>query len=334
MDLDQLTGTEKVAVLVLSLPEEQTREFLSHLSDTEVERILTAVARFDEIPPRIQDRVLAEFRDAVSRQGQTLSGGRARALELARSALDDARSGPLVERLGREERRIDWTLRAYEPVFVADTLADEHPQVIALVLSQLPAERGAAVIAHLPEAIRPEVVTRVADLETVTVETVSVLEEGVAELFGRRPGAPTRVGGTEAAAKLLNRAPRTDAQAILERVDSSHPDLAGEIRKRMLQFNDLANLDKRAMQTLLREVPVEDLVVALKLASDEMKEKVFGNISTRAADQIREETELLGPMKVVDVEKVQQQIVAVARKLEQDGKLLLDIVGGSQDALV
>jgi flagellar motor switch protein FliG len=333
MDFERLTGPEKSAVLVLSLPEDAVRGFLSRLADEEVERIMAAVSRLGEVPPHVQENVLREFRDALGSAEHAVLGGRSRALSLIRSALDESRSRQILEKLGRDEKRLDWTLRSFEPPYIAEVLAGEHPQTIALVLSQLPADRGAHVIAHLPEEQRPEVVIRLAELETVSNDLITLLEEGVAELFGRPMGAPTKVGGRDAAAKLLNRVPKSEGSAILEGVDGRDPDVAVEIRKRMLTFNDLISVDNRGFQTLLREISTEDLVVALKTASEEMKEKVFANVSSRAAEQIKEEAEYLPPMKLSEVEAIQGQVVEVARRLEEEGKLNIEGSGG-EDVLV
>lgn len=333
MDYERLSGTEKTAVLLLSLPAETARDYLSRLGDEEVERILSAVTRVEEVPLPVQERVLAEFQEALGRREQSIAGGREQALELAQSALDPARAQRILGRIGPEERGIEQTLRPFAACFVGETLAEEHPQVIALVLAQLPVERGAAVIAALPEDVRPEVVRRLADLDSVPAELVAELEQGVALLFGEPPGGALRVGGSDAAAKLLNRARRSEAQEILDRLEARAPEIAGEIRKRMLTFDDLAQLDKRGFQALLREVPVEDLVIALKTASEQMREKIFSNVSSRAAEQLREEGELVGAMKLSEVERVQQGIVEVARRLEADGKLTIE-VGGGDDVLV
>lgn len=333
MEYEQLTGPDKAAVLVLSLAQDRVRDFLHRLSDEEVERIMAAVSRIEEIPPRVQERVLKDFVDAIGQQEYAILGGRKRALDLIEGAFDAERAKYVLEKLGRDQKRIDWTLRGFESEFVAHTLADEHPQTIALILSQLPSDRGAAVIGALPEEVRPEVVLRLAELDTVTNELITLLEEGVAELFGERPGAPARVGGRDVAAKLLNRVPKSAGTGILEGVDHRDPEVAGAIRKRMLTFNDLSSIDNRGFQTLLREVPTEDLVVALKTANDEMREKVFSNVSARAADQIREESDLVGPMKLSEVEKIQEQIVEIARRLEEEGRLQIES-GGGDDALV
>ena len=147
-------------------------------------------------------------------------------------------------------------------------------------------------------------------------------------------GAPTPLGGTEVAAKLLNGVPKAGGQVILDKMDTRDPEIAADIRKQMLTFNDLESIDKRGFQGLLREIPTEDLVIALKTASDEMKEKVFSNVSSRAADQIKEESELLPPMRLSEIEQVQRQIVDVARRLEEEGIVTIDSGGGGDDVLV
>ena len=333
MEFENLTGPEKAAIVLLSLPQEAVGVFLGQLGDDEVRKALAAVSRMDEIPPRVQERVLGEFQEAARQGDHAIAGGRKRALEILDTALDPERAKTILADLGRDEKRIDWTLRAYQPAFIADRIASEHPQTIALIVSQLPADRGGAIIRELPEAARAEVVVRLAHLETVTTDVIALLEEGVAELFDRKPVPSTRVGGTAAAASALNRVPKDEGATILEGVDTRDPEIAGAIRKRMLTFNDLETIDRRGFQNLLREVATEDLAVALKAASEEMKEKVFGNLSSRAADQIREEIDLLGPMKLSDVETVQEQIVEAAQRLEEEGRLSIE-VGGSDEVLV
>ncbi len=333
MEFERLTGSEKAGILLLSLPEPMVSEYLDRLEDPEVERILSAVARFGTVPGDIQKRVLAEFRSTLGRSEVALRGGHDRAREIAQNSLDPSRTARVLERLGREEKRIEWVLRAYSPAFIAETLENEHPQTISLILSQLPSERGAAVIADLPESIRSDVVMSLAELESVTTDVIAEVEEGVAELFGRPIGTETRVGGADAAAKLLNSVAKSEGSAILDGLDERDPELAGLIRNRMLTFNDLISIDDRGFQSLLREVPTEELVVALKTASDEMRDKIFKNVSKRAADQIREEMDLMGPVKLSDVEQIQQNVVDAARRLEEEGKLSIE-VGGSSDVLV
>jgi len=330
VDFETLTGPEKVAIVILSLPEDSVRGFLGQMADEEVEKALAAVSRMDEVPARARDLVLREFEEALDRRDESIVGGRKRALHLVDSALDPERASKIRENLGRDERRIDWTLRSYQPGFIADRIQAEHPQTIALTLSQLPAERGAKVIEALPEEARAEIVLRLASLEPVTTEVIAELEIGVAELFQRKPVSTTRVGGPKVAASVLNRVPKDDGAAILDGIDVRDSETALSIRKRMLTFDDLVNIDRRGFQAFLREISTEDLAVALKTAAEEMRDQVFSNLSSRAVDQIKEEIDLLGPMKLSDVERVQEQIVEIARNLEAEGRLSIDVGGGDE----
>ncbi len=334
MDYESLTGAEKVAIVILSLPEATVREFLAELDDQEVDKALAAVSRIGEIPSRVQQLVLQEFTDGLGRRAtEAVRGGRNQALAIVQNTLQPERASKILEHLGRDEKRIDWTLRSHQPSFIADRLVDEHPQSIALLLSQLPSERGALIIQELPEPLRPEVILRLASLEPVNNEVIGELELGVADLFERDTIPTTRVGGAKAAASVLNRVAKEEGTSILNEVDLRDAATALSIRKRMLTFEDLVNIDRRGFQAFLREIATEDLAIALKTSSDEMKEKVFSNLSSRAAEQIQEEIDLLGPMRLSDVETVQEQIVDTARRLESEGQLSID-VGGSDEILV
>lgn len=334
IQFEMLTGAEKAAILMLAMGPDQVGELLAKLEDHEVERILASVSRFDEIAATILDRVLQEFIDAIGHHELNIHGGRERALTLISETLEGERAKRLKEKLGRDEKRIDWTLRGYTAEFIANEMQDEHPQTIAVILAQLSSERGATIIKELPDGVQSDVLLRIAGLESVNNDVIYKLEEELAIMFHREIAAPTPLGGTDAAAKILNGVPKSDGQTILEGVDTRDPDIAGEIRKRMLTFNDLCSIDKRGFQSLLREVPTEDLVIALKTASDEMKEQVFSNVSSRAADQIREESELLPPMKLSEIEAIQVGIVDIARRLEEEGTLTIDAGGGGDDVLV
>ena len=334
MDYESLSGAEKVAIVMLSLPADRVRELLAQLEDDEVEKALAAISRMDAIPGRIQKQVMREFEEAASKaRDAELYGGRKQALALLAHVGDGSRSKKLLENLGRDERRIDWTLRAYEEPYIAERIGEEHPQTIALVLSQLPAQRGAKIIEALPEALRPDVILRLANLDSVSNAVMADLELGVGELFDRPPVPTTRVGGPKAAAQMLNRVQKEAGTTILEEVSARDAETAVNIRRRMLSFDDLVTVDKRGFQALLREINTQALAVALKAASDEMRAKVYQNLSTRAAEQIQEEIELLGPMRLSEVEKSQEEIVETARRLETEGRLTLDQAGGD-DVLV
>ncbi|MEM9174121.1 MAG: flagellar motor switch protein FliG [Myxococcota bacterium] len=334
LQYELLSGVEKAAILMMALTAGRVRDLMQRLEDAEVERILASVARFDTVPASTLEKVLLEFQEAIGKHEISIQGGREQAMALIAGSIDDDRASRLMEKLGRDEKRIDWTLRDYTPEFIAEQLSSEHPQTIALILAQLPAERGATIVAFLTDDVRPEVMLRVANLETVSSNVIHELEDEIATMFSRSVGAPTPLGGTEVAAKLLNGVPKADGQLILDKMDTRDPEIAADIRKQMLTFNDLESIDKRGFQALLREIPTEDLVIALKTASDEMKEKVFSNVSSRAADQIKEESELLPPMRLSEIEQVQRQVVDIARRLEEEGVVSIDTGGGGDDVLV
>jgi len=334
MDFESLNGPEKVAIVMLSLPEATVRDFLAQLDDEEVEKALAAISRMDEIPGSVQKLVLQEFEEALGKSKiEVIRGGRKQALAIVENALGEDRSKKILENLGRDEKRIDWTLRSYHAGFIAERIGSEHPQTIALILSQLPAARGAKVIEALPAELSSDVILRLANLESVSTEVMADLEVGLAGLFERRPVTSTRVGGPKSAASVLNRVSKEAGSEILEQVGVRDAEAALSIRKRMLGFDDLAGIDARGFQVFLREVPAQNLAIALKTASHEMQERVFANLSTRAVEQIKEEIELLGPMRLTDVEKVQEEIVDIARRLEAEGRIKIDL-GGGDDILV
>ncbi len=334
LQYELLNGVEKAAILMMALQPSRVQALMERMDDQEVERILASVSRFEVIPASTLEKVLLEFQEAIGKHEISIQGGREQAMALISGSIDEERASRLMEKLGRDEKRIDWTLRDYSPEFIAQQLETEHPQSIALILAQLPSERGAAVVSHLSDDVRAEVMLRVANLESVSSQVIHELEDEIALMFQRQAGAPTPLGGTEVAAKLLNGVPKADGQLILDKMDTRDPEIAADIRKQMLTFNDLESIDKRGFQALLREIPTEDLVIALKTASDEMKEKVFSNVSSRAADQIREESDLLPPMRLSEIEQVQRQIVDVARRLEEEGAVTIDAGGGGDDVLV
>jgi flagellar motor switch protein FliG len=334
MDFESLSGPEKVAIVMLSLPADRVRDLLAQLEDDEVEKALAAISRMDAIPARLQRQVLREFEEAAGKaKEEELQGGRKQALALLAHVGDESRAQKLLENLGRDEKRIDWTLRAYDEAYIAARIGEEHPQTIALILSQLSAARGAKVIEALPTAMQPDVILRLASMASVSNAVMADLEVGVSDLFDRQPPPTTRVGGPKAAAQMLNRVRKEAGGTILEEIGARDAETAVSIRKRMLSFDDLTSVDARGFQALLREVNTQTLAIALKAASDEMRAKVQQNLSSRAAEQIQEEIELLGPMRLSEVEKTQEEIVEIARRLESEGRLTLD-AGGGEDVLV
>ena len=334
LQYELLSGIEKAAILMLALPRPRVKQLMGRLDDDEVERILASVSRFEAIPAVTLEKVLEEFQEAIGKSEVSLQGGRDQAIALLSGSLEEDRADRMREKLGRDEKRIDWTLRDFSSGFIAAQLAEEHPQSIALVLSQLPAERGSAVVGKLPPDGQADVMLRLATLEKVSSDVIRELEDEISAMFRRPGGSSLPFGGTQVAAKLLNGVPRAEVQTILDNMDGSDPEAAADVRRQMLTFNDLESIDQRGFQSLLREIPTEDLVIALKTANDAIKAKVFANVSSRAGDQIREESDLLPPMRLSEIEEVQRRIVEIARGLENEGVLQIDTGGGGDDVLV
>jgi flagellar motor switch protein FliG len=233
---------------------------------------------------------------------------------------------------GNESRPLE-TIALMHPKMVAGLLEKEHPQTMALVLSTQHVEHASVVLANLPEEIRADVTYRIAKIEKVSPEVINRIEDALHREIGLVAGKEQRqVGGIDKVVDLLDHLKNSMDVEILESIEQSDPDMAEEIRKRMFTFENLVALDGRSLQLILREVANDSLTLALKTASEEMKEKIFANMSARAGDMIRDDLEAMGPVRLSEVETMQQTIVKIAMKLQDEGKLVLG--SGSGDELV
>lgn len=318
-----LTGAEKAAVLILSLPPEVSRELLSRMEGDEIDQILSAVSRVDEVDPDVQSEILDEFRSQTEQLRKTVYGGPQRTLEVIERLLPDSQAQQLRAKFERERAQIAFALHSHSPQFIADTIAEEHPQTVALILSQIPARRGAEVIASLPEELRADVVLRLASLGAVSKETITEIAEVLEQLFSMRLRGPTTLGGVSAAAELIGQLRSSESDHILSHIEQRDEGTAAEIRDHLLTFDHLISADDRGFQKLLQQISTEDTVLALKTASEEMRDKIYKNVSSRAAEMLREEEELLGPRKLSEVEAKQREIVEIARRMAEEGELTI-----------
>ncbi len=322
MELAELSGTEKAAVVLLSLPEDAARALLDRLAETEVEDVLAAVASLQAVTPELQAAVLAEFRARIE-ANDGIHGGTTRALELIDRVLPEDRAESLRAFYRRTEQPVAWVLHAHTPAFIARTIGGEDVQTIALILSQIPVSRGAAVMAALREEFRSPVVQRLASLEPVAAEVLNDVASGLEELFAERLRTATPARGVSAAAEVIAQMRKSEGDAILESLRSRDQQIADEIRRSMLTFDHLAQIDDRGFKKLLQNIPVEDLVVALKAASEAIREKVLSNLSNRARQSLLEEQEMMPPRRLSEVEEKQREIVDLARNLADQGEISL-----------
>lgn len=332
---ERLSGARKAAMLLMVMGEEFTAKVFKHLDETEVKNIGEHMADIKNVEPKVASTVVNEFSTVYQTGSVSGVSGKNFLSRTVNKAFDSRTADDLLDDLlsskgpGSFEK-----LSTLSPHVLANILLNEHPQTIALILVNMKHQIAAEIIQELPEQIQGEVVVRIADLEDVPIEIVSeiqdVIEEQVSNVSKESDG---NLGGITTAAEILNHLDQKTESAILEKIENDREELAEEIRQSMFVFEDLVHLDDRAIRTLLKEISNDELILGLKTASDELTEKVFGNVSQRAAEMMREDMEVMGPVRLRDVEQAQLNIIRSARRLADEGKIILGGKGGD-DILV
>ncbi len=332
---DNLTGSEKAAIFLLTLGEDFSSQVFKRLEEAEIKTVGRQMSKMDHIDKEDIAALLSEFKSDAGGDELFLSGNDMLESALKRALNNDKASAIL------EEIRSDWRLtlfqkaRKLEPKVLYNFLRNEHPQTVALVLSVLDVMQSAAILAELKEETQVEVVMRMAELDKVSpdilVEVDRVLQDELLSVEGMEG---QRLGGVETVAEILNNADRALESQVLEGVEEQRESLAEEIRRLMFVFEDLLSVDDRGIMAILKEVSTDDLKLALKNASEDLKEKVFANMSSRAVDMLKEDMEIMGPTRLKDVEGAQQSIIKIAKRLEQEGKVQLMAGGGGEDEFV
>lgn len=329
-----LSGQDKSAILLSSLGVDTTQLIFEHMRDNDVKRMINAMSNVNRAPIWIIKRVLEEFYTQLNEENDLLfSENRGR--DFIVNALGEDRAKQLLGQI--VDVGTSNTLESLELVdtrTLANFLINEHPQTIALIVAHLNPERKVDVLRRLPEGLQAEVVLRVANLDYVSPELIAQLDDVLKTELSTLGSIDTnQLGGVEPIADMLNLMDKNSEKNIMSRVEEKDPELAEEIRKLMFVFEDLVHVDDRGIQSLLKEVDNQKLVVALKTANDEIKAKLFKNMSNRAATLLMEDLEALGPTKLSDVEKAQSEIVQKCKDLEAQGKAFISR-GGDGDALV
>ncbi|PHR29452.1 MAG: flagellar motor switch protein FliG [Desulfotalea sp.] len=332
MGIETLTGINKVAVLLICLGEESAAKIFEELSDDEVRQITRAMASIDHIPIDIKEKVFQNYRESKDQFAGLFVKGDDFAKNTISAIPGDQRSQFLMEQFlsGTETKSLE-TISLMAPAMVAGLLEQEHPQTVALVLSTQHIEHAAEILSHLPEDIMSDVVYRISKIEKVSPIVLNRIEDALHREIGLvSGGAQKKIGGLDTVVGILNNMKNNLDGDILEAMEQNDPEMAEEIRKKMFTFENLVALDGRSLQMILREVNNDSLTMALKAASEQMKEKIFSNMSSRAADMIRDDLDAMGPVRLSEVEIMQQSIVKIAMKLEEEGKLVLGTGGGDE----
>jgi len=331
----QLNNRQKAAVLLIALGPELSAKVLKHLNQTEIEQLTLEIASLRQVPAEVQNLVLEEFEQLAMARQYIAQGGIEYARGLLEKALGEDAASDLLERLtsSLQVRPFEF-IRQADPSHLLNYIQNEHPQTIALVLAYLPPDQAAAILSALPPEDQAEVARRIAIMDRtapdIVAEVETMLERKLSSVVTQDF---SMAGGIEALVQVLNNVDRSTERGIMDVLEINDPELAEEIKKRMFVFEDLVMLDNRSIQRLLREVDMnEDLPLALKVASDAVKAKIMQNISKRAAETLEENMEYLGPVRLRAVEEAQQRIVALVRRLEEEGEI--EVVRGQGDELV
>jgi len=322
----------KAAVVLLSMDKSLATQVLSHLSPDQVERLTLEIARTDDVSQDEQDAAIGEFRNSLGTRTVIERGSLDLAGELLKTSLGEQSAASIVDSVRRSIESVPFGfLHKVSAEDLLNFISDEHSQTLALILSYLPTNLSADILSELPPDKQLDVVRRIAHMEQTTPEIVREIEDSLrtrmATLFNQETEFS---GGVPLAAQILNVSDRVTSKGILESLERDTPDLAEEIQRLMFVFDDIVKLDNKAIQSLLKEVDNQQWALALKGASEEIKQKVMGNLSQRAADNLREEMEYLGTVKLSDVESMQQQIVDVIRRLEDSGEIQVATGDGEQ----
>lgn len=329
-----LSGQEKAAILLSALGPTTTKLIFKHMKDNDVKRMINSMSTISKSPIWMVKKVLEEFYSAINEDSELLfSENKGRDFILGALGEDRAKQllGQIVD-VGSNN-----TLESLELVdtrTLANFLINEHPQTIALICAHLPVEKKVDVLRKLPEGLQAEVVLRVANLDFVSPELIAQLDDVLKTELSTLGSIDTQqLGGVEPIADMLNLMDKTSEKNIMARVEEKDPELAEEIRKLMFVFEDVVYVDDRGIQELLKIVDNTKLVIALKTAPDDVKTKLYKNMSNRAATLLKEDLDAMGPTKISDVEKAQQEIVQQLKDLESKGKALISR-GGEGDAFV
>lgn len=331
---EEMSGLEKSAILLNVLGNQVTAQIFKNMKDNDVKRLVTVMGMVTKVPIPVVKQVLEDFYSEISEE-ETLLFGHATGRNFVLETLGEDRAKTVLGQLSVVEgSRTLEALELVDPRTLANFLVNEHPQTIALILAHLDANKKCDVLKRLPEAIQTEVVLRISNLDYISPNLIAQVDSVLKQELATLGSIDTQqLGGVQPIAEMLNVMDKSSEQNIMARVEEKDPQLAEEIRKLMFVFEDIIFIDDRGMQMLLKEVANDKLVIALKTAPDEIKEKIFRNISKRAADLLREDLEALGPVRVSDVETAQQEIINVAKRLEAEGKIIISR-GGEGDALV
>jgi len=336
MNYEELTSAQKAAIVLIAVGSEVSSTVLKDLADSELEKITVEIANLRDVPPEIEEQVISECHDIYMARKYISQGGVDYARLILEKAVGKTKTVDLLKKLENSLTTTGFDLlTGIDSKQLAQYFQGEHPQTIALILTQLNPSQASSILTELPAELQSEVAYRVATMEKISPEILRQIEMTVDAHFGSSASRDLSVsGGTKTIADILNLVETSAEKNILSALEAEDAELTAEIKNMMFVFEDIVLLDDRGIQRILREVETKDLSIALKASNDEVKHKIFANVSERVSVMIKEEMEYMGPMRLSDVESAQQRIVEVIRRLEEQGQIVVSGRGGKEDIVV
>ena len=330
----EFSGKQKAAIFLLAVGAEVAADVMKRLQEAEVDTLTYEIARLDKITPEDKEKVLQEFQELMMAQEFITKGGIDQARSILERALGTQKAIDIVNRLtsSLQVRPFDF-VRRQDPSQLLNFIQNEHPQTISLILAYLDSNKAASILSALPHQIQSDIARRIAKMDRTSPEVLREVERVLERKLSTLSNEDyTMAGGIEAVVEVINNVDRGTEKSIIEALEEEDPELAEEIKKKMFVFEDIVLLDDKAIQKTLRELDNSDLAKALKAVDTEVQDKIYRNMSKRAAALLREDMEFMGPVRLKDVEEAQQKIVNIIRKLEEEGEIVVARAG--EDELV
>ncbi|MFD1850384.1 flagellar motor switch protein FliG [Oceanobacillus bengalensis] len=330
-----LTGKQKAAILLISLGPDVSAQVYKHLSEEEIEKLSLEISSVKKVDANLKEEIIEQFHNIILAQDYISQGGVGYAKTVLEKAFGKQEASNIINRLtsSLQVRPFDFARKA-DPQQLLNYIQNEHPQTISLVLSYLDPEQAGQILSALPQEMQADVAKRIATMDSTSPEIISQVEQVLEKNLSMSLTEDyTQTGGIQAVVEVLNGVDRSTERTIIDALEIQDPELADEIKKRMFVFEDIVILDNRAIQRVIREVENDDLRLALKVASDEVKNVIFSNMSNRMAETFKEEMEYMGPVRLLDVEEAQTRIVSTIRRLEDIGEIVI-ARGGGDDIIV
>ncbi|MDR0722224.1 MAG: flagellar motor switch protein FliG [Treponema sp.] len=329
-----ITGRQKAAIFLVSIGAEVSSEIFKYLREDEIETLTFEIARLETVESERKDAILQEFQELMMANQFITTGGIDYARELLEKALGSQKAVDIINRLtsSLQVRPFDF-IRRTDPAHLLNFIQQEHPQTIALIVAYLEPNKASVIIQNLPHEMQSDVARRIATMDRTSPEVLREVERVLEKKLSTLSSEDyTAAGGVESIVEILNLVDRTSEKQIIEALEGEDPELAEEIKKRMFVFEDIVMIDDKSIQKILREVDSGELAKALKSVDAEVQDKIFRNMSKRAAGMLKEDMDYMGPVRLKDVEEAQQKIVSIIRRLEESGEIVIARAG--EDELV